>query len=791
MFVFFATHKPEYMSLEINEPQVSVFKKITQSSNGDVFALNEIYKAIKNGHWKERVEQYRALPNTTKDEEEKKKSVKNSLPYFTGSGVFKGRRKAESITEYNGRIVVDIDHIVNMNEARELLNQDEFTEASFKSVSGDGLAIVVKIEPERFAETFVALESYYKNKYSHVIKVLDKAGNPREFSIDKSCSDCSRPRFISFDPELFINSNSSLFVVGRDYVGHVKRVTRKMIEEAVKGEVHNTLIKASRLMGGYIAGKLIEEDEGEEWLVECMSAKDGVVSLEVERKKIRDGVNNGKGQPITAQMLVKSEKENDVEKKFYSELYAYIHSVNRAGREWTKEDVEMIYSQYGDKITFTDGQIERMFRKVFEDNQDEFGIDDKPDIYKVEVFLRKNYVFARNEVTQTVEYRQSKEAEFKEVDSDSIYRHLQHVGFKFPFDKLRSLLKSDFVPLHNPFADYFQNLTPWDGKTDHIAKLANYIKVDDQQFYVEQFRKMLVRCIGCALYGVENRIVFVFVGEKQNTGKSTFIRFLNPFGKHYYTEAPIRNDKDSSFAFSENFIYNMEELSSLNNIEINRLKAIISTASIKERKAYAVQAKEQPRRCNFWGSTNKPEFLIDTENTRWLCFNVSDVSWDYKKEVEIHDVWSQAFALWHSDFNPQLTKDEALRRDLRNKDFEISELEKEIIKRLFTVCDPYEGQFVTNADILQSMNSHWEGKNQLNSRFISKIMVQLGFKNDVRKLNGHTVRGFYVQKTPNETNFSSFFDRSDDQKPEKVTTDVTENSGRNQKLHQNPRPKLF
>jgi hypothetical protein len=434
------------------------------------------------------------------------------------------------------------------------------------------------------------------------------------------------------------------------------------------------------------------------------------------------------------------EARNDQEKTAWREIYSFVHAVNKAGREWNDTDIkhqcERFYLSYE--------KVKAVFVKVFQQNKDDFGIDDKPEIYKVENFLRKNWDFVRNEVTQRSEYRQkNNEGEFVSLNPDSLFRKLQHVRFSFSIDKLKSLLRSDFVETYNPFIDYFEKLPTWNRDVDHIGKLANFVKTTDQDFHVSQFRKMLVRCVGCALYGVENRFVYVLVGEKQEKGKSTFIRFLNPFGTKYYTEAPIRDNKDTYFSFSENFIYNLEELASLSNIEVNHLKSIISMTTIKERKAYAVDAEEQPRRTNFFGSTNKNEFLTDTENTRWLCVNVEDINWNYKTEVDIHAVWAQAYALYHSDdYNQQLTSEEMKSRDLANKGFEISDLEKDLIKQCFEITDA-TGQFYSLPDIISTLSEKFNGK-PLNSRFVGKSMAQLGFLAGIQRINGHKTRGYYV-----------------------------------------------
>jgi len=432
------------------------------------------------------------------------------------------------------------------------------------------------------------------------------------------------------------------------------------------------------------------------------------------------------------------------EKDAWREVYSFAHLINREGRNYTDTDIKNLCERFLLSLE----KVRKVFARVFSENADAFGISEKPEIYKVEYFLRKNWEFVRNEVTQRSECRKAgTDDDFEKLNVDTLYRKLQHVNFKFSMEKLKSLLKSDFMTLYNPFLNYFENLPAWNYEEDHIGALAGYIKATNQEFHVTQFRKMLVRCVGCALYGIENRFVYVLIGEKQEKGKSTFIRFLNPFGSKYYTEAPIRDNKDTYFSFSENFIYNLEELASLSNIEVNHLKSIISMAMIKERKAFAVDAEEQPRRANFFGSTNKDEFLTDSENTRWLCINVEDINWNYKTEVNIHKVWAQAFALFHDkEFNQNLTSDEMQQRDAMNKAFEITDIEKDLIKQCFALAteeDP-EASFYSLPDILSTLQEKFLGKT-LNAKFIGKSMTQLGFIKGNKRINGHKTRGYFVK----------------------------------------------
>lgn len=438
---------------------------------------------------------------------------------------------------------------------------------------------------------------------------------------------------------------------------------------------------------------------------------------------------------------------SDSVKEAWKQIYGFAYTLNQKGRKFNSTDIQNQAELYCGVIHgLTTAKIESVFKKVFTQNKEEFGIADKPEWVKVEVFLRRHWEFIYNEVTQVTEFRAKGNHEWADINHDTIFRRLQSVGFKFGLDKVKSITRSDFVPAYNPFVHYFNSLTPWDQQADHISDLASYVTVTDNDFFQSQFKKALVRNIACSLFGVENRIVFTLIGEKQSTGKSTFIRFLSPFGNKYYTEAPIRNNKDAEFSFAENFIYNLEELSSLSNLDINRLKSIISMTSIKERKAYAVNAVQLPRRCNFWGSSNKKQFLTDTENTRWLVFELIGINWDYKKNVDINKVWAQAFSLFMSGFSYQLTADEAKRRDDTNKSYEVEGVEKDLIMQSFEVTIKGDGEYFPNSTILETLQAGASTK--LNSRLIGTTMAQLGFIPDEKKINGHKSRGWWAKYIP-------------------------------------------
>ena len=129
--------------------------------------------------------------------------AKKSLPAFTPSATFKGGRKIEFLQEYTHIVVLDIDKITQeqLSNAKILTNENQYTFASFISLSGNGLKILVKVNSnkEEHKEAFLKLQKYYEELLT--------------LSIDKSGKDITRLCFVSYDAELYLNENASFFPV--------------------------------------------------------------------------------------------------------------------------------------------------------------------------------------------------------------------------------------------------------------------------------------------------------------------------------------------------------------------------------------------------------------------------------------------------------------------------------------------------------------------------------------------------------------------------------------------------
>lgn len=361
-------------------------------------------------------------------------------------------------------------------------------------------------------------------------------------------------------------------------------------------------------------------------------------------------------------------------------------------------------------------------------------------IVEVQQALIDWYDLRHNEITGVVEGRKKDEDGFKILNENNLYIQLLCNGYRISFSNLCALLNSEFVKSYNPFREYFGSLPPWTtDDPDYIEALANHVIAIDQYQFNQQFKKMLVRTIACAIDDhIFNKHAFILVGGEQNTGKSTFCRYLRPDALgNYFTES-IPNDKDGLISLCENFIINLDELSTLSKFELNHLKSMFSKDSVRIRHPFARKSQTDPRRASFVGSTNEDTFLTDTTGSvRWLCFEIVKIEWAYKS-IPIDMVWSQAYALYQSGFDYQLTPDELKENSTRNLQFQQIPTEYDYIQKYVSPGNEMEdGKFQTSTEIKDHLLSMSDFRADLkSSEKIGKTLIQLGYKRVSKRIDG-------------------------------------------------------
>jgi hypothetical protein len=168
---------------------VSIFKKVTETTNPfnrDVFFCLD---RIKSGKSKDLVEVIRSLP--TKDDQ---KPYKLQLPGVCFNGTFT-KRSINGIDKRSGLIILDFDNMSCMAEAIQFKSEiikDQYIFSAWISPSGKGVKALVKIPTDGDHKGyFNALCNYFDSQF------WDNSGS----NIDRFC-------YESYDPELYINNDS-------------------------------------------------------------------------------------------------------------------------------------------------------------------------------------------------------------------------------------------------------------------------------------------------------------------------------------------------------------------------------------------------------------------------------------------------------------------------------------------------------------------------------------------------------------------------------------------------------
>ena len=170
--------------------KISAFKKLSDVNNPynrDVFKCLE---RIRSGASKDKIEELRSTG---------KKEIKNTLPCYTFSGTFSNRSKI-GLKEHSGLIILDFDHVGTFEDAenfRDSISDSEFVFSAFISPSGDGVKVLIKIPPIASDH-----ELYYNAIYKHFESPY----------LDESGKDVSRLCFESYDSDIYINPESTIWL---------------------------------------------------------------------------------------------------------------------------------------------------------------------------------------------------------------------------------------------------------------------------------------------------------------------------------------------------------------------------------------------------------------------------------------------------------------------------------------------------------------------------------------------------------------------------------------------------
>lgn len=172
---------------------VSLFKSVKDSNNPFNKSISYALNRIKEGSSKDMVNQLRLMS----DEDYAKN--KSMLPGVCFNGKFK-HRSVSGLEQHSGFIILDFDKLESVEEAINLrysIASDEYIYSAFLSPSGKGVKALVKVPPKE------------KNHKGYFMALKKHFNHP---NWDDSGSDVSRFCFESYDPDIYINPDSSVWI---------------------------------------------------------------------------------------------------------------------------------------------------------------------------------------------------------------------------------------------------------------------------------------------------------------------------------------------------------------------------------------------------------------------------------------------------------------------------------------------------------------------------------------------------------------------------------------------------
>lgn len=298
----------------MSDPIVTINPSVQQPNNCKHVNLSKVLAHFKNKD-KHDIQKLRA-----ESDSEKQNAMKLSLPVVIFGGKFSARKNS-GLIEHSGLVVLDFDckSKAESEKIETILSNDKFIYSYFSSTRGMGWKALVQIPKVQSDKEF--------KEYWHAI-------DDRYPDVDAACKDICRACFYSYDPTLVVNHDAEVFTekrkpnlqkasqkVSRSTNYSLLNKAANLIRNAEVGERHNTILKASRLAGGWVSAGRVDYQEAQR-ILENEAMKKDPDDFETNKRAVSDGLDHGMREPLEKQeqdqMLSKQRIEEKFDKIYWS-----------------------------------------------------------------------------------------------------------------------------------------------------------------------------------------------------------------------------------------------------------------------------------------------------------------------------------------------------------------------------------------------------------------------------------------------------------------------------------------
>lgn len=744
--------------------QINFFSNIYQKQPESTTSILEFLNKVKSGTWKKLIEPINAEADKTK----RGKLKHDTLPYVLISGTFE-KRTSSALIKHSGFICLDIDEITDLAQDWDKVINDPYTFGAFRSASGRGIAVLVKINPNKHLESFKSLESYYLETYN--------------ITLDEKCKDVARARFVSYDPSTFINQNSEVFkklikvkkvkakpvkynfnnvITGANDIEHIITQAKERRVDLSNGDYDKW-----RNIGFSLAAEFGEN--GRDYFHAISSLGEGYDPSKSDVQYTKGLKSDGSGINIGTLFQYAKDYNLTLTTPKTQTILTYAiqqKQVNNISEEDVKSGVDKLFG-------FNDADSDEIIKKVFESNTDLKLAKDLPLIGQIKIFLQGGYNIKKNEVTSRLE---NNGVVMNDTEINSIYiKACEIVSDKIQKDLIRNIIDSDFTETYNPLKDYIEK-NRHKKPTGLIEQLANSIESNTGREdpknvnpnYKSYFLKKWLVGVISGIYGEHSPLLLVLAGG-QNTGKTEFFRRLLPKSlKKYYGESKLDAGKDDELLMTQKLILMDDELGGKSKKDHARLKELTSKETFSIRKPYARDNEDFKRLSSLCGTTNEMEFISDsTGNRRLIPIDVISINHKMYNDIDKDDLFIEIFHLYNGGFKCDLTPEDVTSLNDCSGQFEQQNETSGLIGLIYkkpefkNANQNVEEKTATEIAIDIERITH---KNAYKVP-VGKELNALGFEFTTRKINGNKVKLYKVVPISTGDREAQIYKKDEDEEP--------------------------
>lgn len=705
--------------------RISYYNSI-KDTKGKEIDINMFLADIRDGKWQDLVIPARAeLAKAT--EKSERNAIKAPLPNVCISGVFSERKDAQ-IKQHSGFIGIDIDGLgAQLEGVRKILKSDPYCYSAFTSVSGTGLCAVFQIEGNKHRDAFAALAHYLYTNYQLIV--------------DQAAKNESRARYISYDPELFLNEHALKF---KKYLPKEKpkKISKVVYVKSDFDAIINDLAPKnvcedylSWVSIGYALASHF--GEGGRTYYHALSSHASSYSADDCDKQfdiILHTCTNSKAKVSTIASIYYLAKLNGIET--YSERTKQILSSTTILRKSGLDQTGVISNL--DKFEgIPASESQDIVKQAFDQNISHDGEDSI--ITQVENWLKYNHDLKRNAITRKIENHGKA---FRETDINTLFLACKKVFDDINFDLFIKILFSDSISEYNPLIDFFERYKdrkPVGTIDEFWASFMTRGGINLSYFG----SKWLIGIIS-AIHGEHSPLMLVFTGG-QNTGKTEAFRRLLPAElRQYYAESKLDQGKDDDILMTQKIIIMDDEMGGKNKQESKKLKEMLSKQTFSLRVPYGKGNEDLSRLAVLCGTSNDNSILNDpTGNRRIIPVEIIAVDHNRYNKVDKVDLLMEAYWLYRSGFSWQLSKDDINELNANTEGFVDFSLEYEHIQRYLVLPESGQSAFEWSCTEIKTYLER-QSAQKLSGKKLGMELKALGFDCNIKKINGKAARVYSV-----------------------------------------------